>query len=352
MKRITLFIVALSIISYSTIINAKENVAVYVTGQKEDAVKKVLGSKMVSYITQSDDYTAVERTLDFINALRAEHDYATSGEVSDEQIASFGKQFGAQYVAVVDVSEVYGELFVSARLINVEKNIIVESFDTYSKINSMDGLAELANNVADGLILAPGRKIQEKADAERRAQEEKEEAVRRAQQEKEEAENRARREREEAERERELLERLREQAIENLTPAGCTISGRYIVQTSPIPVQLSGRGSSIRANVSIPYGFRMAGLGELSELLNNGMQWFNTNLIFNTQVYSYDDGYGSYDYKMSVFNNGRTDNIIVGTFFRTDSSAEMTARCYAVAIKNAPSESEIQSEIRRLRSYY
>ena len=88
----------------------KEKVAVYMTGDKiDDTYKKVIGSKLVTAITESGKYAAVERTSDFLAAISAENDYQTSGEVRDNQIAALGQKFGVKYVVVADVSEVFDE---------------------------------------------------------------------------------------------------------------------------------------------------------------------------------------------------------------------------------------------------
>ncbi len=129
----------------------KQKVAVYVTGDAESGYKKVIGSKLVSSLTRSDNYVAVERTSDFLSALNQEHDYQTSGAVSDNQIIKLGQQFGVRYVLVADVSEVFETLFVSARLINVQTGQITNSAEASLIVNSIDGLTTLTEEVIDGL---------------------------------------------------------------------------------------------------------------------------------------------------------------------------------------------------------
>ena len=74
--------------SVSAQTTAKKKVAVYMTGNDvQDSYKKVIGSKLVSAITATNEYAAVERTADFLAVLSSEHDFQTSGEVQDSQIA-------------------------------------------------------------------------------------------------------------------------------------------------------------------------------------------------------------------------------------------------------------------------
>lgn len=217
--------------------SAQKQVAVYVTGDREQAIKKVLGSKMVTYITESDNFTAVERTADFLNALTSEQDYQSSGEVSNSQIVKLGQQFGANYVAVVDVSELFGELFVSSRLIDVLTSQIIASYETSSAANDMATLTALANNVADGLILAPERKKKEKE----------------------------KKQRAEAEAE------LRQRAIASLTPPGCVIVGDYIVINRKIPVNYTFNyyGVNLGFEADLPSGFKYADDGILDYIAKN-----------------------------------------------------------------------------------
>ena len=131
---------------------AKQKVAVYVTGEAESGQKKVIGSKMVSSITRSDSYAAVERTADFLAALTKEQDYQMSGAVSDNQIVRLGQQFGVRYVLVADISEVYESMFISARMIDVQTGQITGASEASSVVNSMDGLIDLSDTVISELL--------------------------------------------------------------------------------------------------------------------------------------------------------------------------------------------------------
>ena len=136
---------------------AKKKVAVYMTGSDvQDSYKKVIGAKLVSAITGTNEYAAVERTADFLAALSNEHDFQTSGEVQDSQIARLGQKFGVRYVVVADVSELFEELFVSARLINVETALVEKAFDANAPAESMAQLIDISSKVAKGLLGAGG----------------------------------------------------------------------------------------------------------------------------------------------------------------------------------------------------
>lgn len=155
MKRIILIaLILLGIIAPSTHAQtSKKKVAVYMTGEIEESYKKVIGAKLVSAITATDEYAAVERTADFLAALASEQDYQTSGEVRDSQIASIGQRFGVLYVVVADVNEIFDEMFISARLINVETGLVEKSSDEAGNPTNMSSLIDLSNKIANKLLL-------------------------------------------------------------------------------------------------------------------------------------------------------------------------------------------------------
>jgi len=131
---------------------SKQKVAVYVTGEADAGYKKVIGAKMVAAITQDANYAAVERTADFIAELNKEQDYQRSGAVNDNQIVKLGEQFGVRFVVVVDVSELFGSAFISARMINVQTGLITATAERDKEINGMADLTKLSEDVASGLI--------------------------------------------------------------------------------------------------------------------------------------------------------------------------------------------------------
>lgn len=132
--------------------NPKKKVAVYMTGEIENSYKKVIGAKLVSAITTTDEYAAVERTADFLAALASEQDYQTSGAVKDSQIARIGQQFGVRYVVVADVNELFDEIFIAARLINVESGLVEKAADASAVAESMTQLVELSTQISDKLL--------------------------------------------------------------------------------------------------------------------------------------------------------------------------------------------------------
>lgn len=145
MKKILIFLFwgAFSLAAFSQ----PKKVAVYVTG--EDAgINKVFGSKLVSAFARSEQYSAVERTIEFLSQLSKEQNYQHSGAVDDRDLSRLGKQFGVQYVCVAEISDVFGEKFVSARLIDVETAEIVNTYDVGGKMSDISECIKMANEIA------------------------------------------------------------------------------------------------------------------------------------------------------------------------------------------------------------
>ena len=131
----------------------KDKVAVYVTGNVDNSNKEIISSKMISRVSNTKGYVAVERTEAFLNAITQESDYQVSGEVRDDQIATLGKRFGAKLVAVVEANTTTEEnCFISARLIDVESGMVLKSVDGNRKITTTNELIALTNNVAYRLM--------------------------------------------------------------------------------------------------------------------------------------------------------------------------------------------------------
>lgn len=136
--------------------SVKKKVAVYVTGNDvQESYKKVIGSKFVSTITATNEYAAVERTADFLAALSSEQDYQASGEVRDNQIARLGQKFGVRYVVVADVSEMFDELFIASRMINVETGLVEGASEVNGTAESMAQLIDISLKAVNSLIGIP-----------------------------------------------------------------------------------------------------------------------------------------------------------------------------------------------------
>lgn len=145
-----LFIILLSALSLTTFAQQKK-VAVYVTGQ-ESGINKVLGDQLVAAFAKSGKYIAIERTSSFLAELGKEQNYQRTGAVDDNELSRLGKQFGVQLVCVADVSDVFGQKYVSTRLIDVESAEVVSTGNVSTKLDSMEELMRVTNTLKGQLL--------------------------------------------------------------------------------------------------------------------------------------------------------------------------------------------------------
>lgn len=153
-----LLFILLSALSLTAFAQQKK-VAVYVTGQ-QTGINKVLGDQLVSAFAKSGKYIAIERTASFLAKLGKEQNYQRTGAVDDNELSRLGKQFGVQLVCVADISDVFGEKYVSSRLIDVESAEVVNTSNATSKLDNMQELLRVTDGLAKELT---AKTVQEKA---------------------------------------------------------------------------------------------------------------------------------------------------------------------------------------------
>lgn len=174
MKKIFTFFVlaALSLTAFAQ----QKKVAVYVTGQ-QTGINKVLGDQLVAAFAKSGKYIAIERTASFLAELGKEQNYQRTGAVDDNELSRLGKQFGVQLVCVADVSDVFGEKYVSARLIDVESAEVANTSNANSKLDSMEELLKVTDKLAKELTAKTVQERTAEAAAEKRRYEETEQML-------------------------------------------------------------------------------------------------------------------------------------------------------------------------------
>lgn len=330
-------------------VQAKKKIAVYMTGDEiNESYKKVIGQKLVSVITKSDDYAAVERTADFLNAIKEEEDYGLSGEVRDSQIARLGQKFGVKYVVVADVSEVFDEIYVASRLINVETGLVEGSYETFSVAENLSQLTSLAEIVADGLLLEPIRVSKE--------QEKLKEEQLLAQQEE--------RKRKALEEKNRIRNQLRQRAIQNLMPANTILCGNYIVLDHILPVTIyinPNRQNRVDMMVKIPDGFKLADGGILDNIGRHTSFFDHKDVIVSMHTMAMSNGWktrkkfnystmeGEYTTVIRVSQGYNRNDFLAKTEKKNGKLTIVEERPkYAVVYRNFFTENEILTEMRNI----
>lgn len=146
---------------------AESQIAIYVVGDASDSYKKVVASALTQAVNNDGHFQAVERTGDFLSALGNEVSYQNSGAVSQSKIIELGRQFGAQYVFVVDLNNVLGELYASSRIINAEKNIVEAASDESSRVSNLAQLRMLAKQISTTTLAKLPYNVEKEQRAER-----------------------------------------------------------------------------------------------------------------------------------------------------------------------------------------
>ena len=140
-------------------ISTAKKVAVYVSRTGNKDVDIILGDQLVAGFAHSGRYFAIERTQGFLNQLSKEQDYQHTGAVDDAELTRLGKQFGVHYVCIAKTSQLFGDYFISTRLIDVETATVVNSWNKEgAQLSNAQGVVTAAQEIAGKLS---GRTIEE-----------------------------------------------------------------------------------------------------------------------------------------------------------------------------------------------
>lgn len=190
-------------------LSTAKKVAVYVSRTGNKDVDIILGDQLVAGFAQSGRYFAIERTQGFLNQLSKEQNYQHTGAVDDAELTRLGKQFGVHYVCIAKTSQLFGDYFISTRLIDVETATVVNSWNKEGvQLSNAQSVITVAQEIAEKLSDKTIQEIAYEEEQERlRIEEEKrlaEEAKRQAEEAKRKAEEEARREAERKRQQREF----------------------------------------------------------------------------------------------------------------------------------------------------
>jgi hypothetical protein len=107
---------------------SKLKVAVYMAGKNQmNDHSDIAAFALTDALSASKNFTATERTEDFLNEIKKESVYQHSGDVDNSQIAEIAMKSGASYVCVSELIKFSKEYLLTARLIKVDSSIIISS---------------------------------------------------------------------------------------------------------------------------------------------------------------------------------------------------------------------------------
>ena len=129
-----------------------KSIAVYVEGNLSKIQEQIVNNAFTSRISSTKGYKAFERNSVFINAVNKEHDFQVAGDVSDSQIRKIADKYGVDFVIAVSVLNDEDNLYMSARIIEIETGAIEKSVTQDREGTDNATLKNMANNVAYRLL--------------------------------------------------------------------------------------------------------------------------------------------------------------------------------------------------------
>jgi uncharacterized protein YbjQ (UPF0145 family) len=120
--------------------------AVYTYGASEAGINKVLGIKLLSAITRSGKYAEIWDSEAFYKKL------AKSNEESLGPITQTAKQYGADFVCAVSITEAFGDYSISARIIKTADSQVVKTAVLGRSMKSLDDLTKVSNELTVQLL--------------------------------------------------------------------------------------------------------------------------------------------------------------------------------------------------------
>ncbi|MDR0307537.1 MAG: CsgG/HfaB family protein [Chitinispirillales bacterium] len=130
----------------------KPKIAVYVAGGMEENAKRIVAANIIDGLVNSGSYRMIERSDDFLDELTKEQQKQRDGSVDEKQIVSLGRQAGAQFICITDVTSAFGKSQVSARIVDVMTADVVASGVSNVSVDSMDDLIKASAEVVDRLL--------------------------------------------------------------------------------------------------------------------------------------------------------------------------------------------------------
>ena len=140
MKKILILLLALP-----TLVMAQRKVAVYVTAPEgfESEVKEILGGELATAISQSRDFQAADRSIEFARELDTNQD--------NQLISAVGQRFGVDLVCVANITSFRDSYYLKARLLDVRTQDVINSSSEASSLASLEDILNVSARLAERL---------------------------------------------------------------------------------------------------------------------------------------------------------------------------------------------------------
>jgi hypothetical protein len=151
MKKLAILFIAL--FSAAALAQDLPKIAVYIASDSAAVrEKKTLMTRIQAKFLKSGRYKVIERSGTFLAEIEKEHQKQRTGDIDDSQIIKLGKQYGAEFVCIVDIMASVGTFDVSARIINAETVEIVNIGYCFSPLQTPDDLSNATEELGRQLL--------------------------------------------------------------------------------------------------------------------------------------------------------------------------------------------------------
>ena len=135
---------------------AQTKVAVYVNGTSEvdEAVKQIIASELATAISANQQFTAVDRSTDFLNTLKQEQSEQVSGNLDDNQVQQLGQRFGVQQVCIANITPYQNKFYIQVKMVDVENATVLATCREISPLQDLDEMVSVSEKLSQKLAPA------------------------------------------------------------------------------------------------------------------------------------------------------------------------------------------------------
>lgn len=142
---------------------AQTKVAVYVNsaGEVDEAMKQIIGSELATAISANQQFTAVDRSTDFLNVLKQEQSEQISGNLDENQVQQLGQKFGVQQVCIASITPYQSKFYIQAKMVDVERATVLATCREISALQDLDEMVSVSEKLSQNLVPAKVDKLTE-----------------------------------------------------------------------------------------------------------------------------------------------------------------------------------------------
>jgi len=126
----------------------KPQIAVYVFGAEPQAINKAMTTRLISTLSNSGRYSAAENYMGLFEQVTNEQTNA----INSEQIKKLGQQFNVEYICIVEITNVFGESQLSARIVDVKTGGTEAMSVTNNPLKSLTDIADASERIVSELF--------------------------------------------------------------------------------------------------------------------------------------------------------------------------------------------------------